>query len=541
MKNKINLFILLISLLIFEISTIPCGADQFNNVEPHRVSLPQNTRKLSVDYKPIKIKMDYTYLESQKKSTELTTKLESVLDKTVSILETLLTVQHANFIYQRTYMETHCGIPVYSNEYNSWGNNYDLVIFPYFNDSLSGSTVQAAATACIAITQTMQPKMGIIMVNPGLDFSHTNSEKFLELLFLHEMSHVLIFHPSFFIYLNLITDSIVNNERIYYINSPKVLEKAKKHFGCNSVKGIPLENYGGLGSAGSHWESRYMLGDYMIATDYPEIVISDISLAVFEDSGFYKVNYYTGGLFRFGKGEGCNFLNQKCIQNGGTFFANEFCIKSQEPFCTAGHLSKGHCYMAKYNSNLASYYQYFSEPNVGGYAPADYCPISFDNLYYKSGYYFVTNCRLGRQNTIHSDYGETIGENSICVESSLVPTWSSQNQIFRSICYSAECDKTNKKVILNIGSAQVSCPIEGGKIENPSGFKGKIICPDYNSICTSNEWCNDPIDCIEKKIVADDISYDYSYVLPTNFENESKYINSFSLFSSLLLIISLLV
>ena len=46
----------------------------------------------------------------------------------------------------------------------------------------------------------------------------------------------------------------------------------------------------------------------MISTDYNELVVSDISLAIFEDSGWYEVNYYTGGLFKTGKGEGCNFL-----------------------------------------------------------------------------------------------------------------------------------------------------------------------------------------------------------------------------------------
>ena len=262
----------------------------------------------------------------------------------------------------------------------------------------------------------------------------------------------------------------------------------------------------------------------MIATDYPEIVISDITLAVFEDSGFYKVNYYTGGLFRFGKGEGCGFFEKKCIENKKSNFDNEFCTKSQDPFCTSGHLSKGNCYIVKYNDNLEKHYQYFSDPNIGGYPPADYCPISFDNLYDKTDSYFVTNCKLGRQNTIQSDYGEVIGENSICVESSLVPESSKLNKIFRSICYHSTCDKGNKRVILTIGSHNVVCPKEGGLLENPYGFKGKIICPDYNSICTSNEWCNEPIDCIEKKIVADESSYNYDYVFKISKSEYLKFI-----------------
>ena len=535
MEKTFYFLILFSSFLINNFFCFHCGADQFNHIEPHKVELPEGTRHLQEGYKPIKIKMDYTYLESQNQSTDLTGRLKTILDKTVSDLESLLSVQHTNFLYQAEYISKFCGVPNYSKDYMTWGYSYDLVIIPYFNDSLVSSSIQAAATACIAISETLQPKMGIIMINPNLEFSKQNTDKFLELLFLHEMSHVLIFHPSFFVFLDMLSQKVINREIIYYINSPKVLEKAKLHFGCDSVDGIPLENYGGLGSSGSHWESRYMLGDYMIATDYPEIVISDITLAVFEDSGYYKVNYFTGGLFRFGKGEGCNFFNEKCIINGGTLFANEFCLNSQEPFCTSGHLAKGHCYIAKYNSDLDSDYQYFSDSKIGGYAPTNYCPISFDNLYDKNNYYFVTNCKLGKPNTIHSDYGEIFGENSICVESSLVPTSSSQSQVYRSICYESECDKVNNNVILKIGDNKVVCPKQGGLINNPSGFKGKVVCPDYNSVCTSDNWCNDPIDCIEKNITSDESSYTYNYVLPT--KTKGNYLSSISIISSILLVI----
>ena len=377
MSNMINVFFILISISFMNVLSFNCGYNEINNTI-HKVPSPESKRKLGTVYSPIKIKMDYTYMEYQGKNDYLTSKVKNVLDKTISIFESLLSINHFDFKFESIHASYFCGINKYSKDITNWGNEYDLVIFPYFNDSLASTSIQAAATPCLAIDDTMQPKMGVVMINPNLNYLQQNNEKFLELLFLHEMSHILIFHPTIFFNLNMLTSKIINNERIYYINSPKVVEKAKLHFGCDSIVGIPLENYGGQGTAGSHWESRFMLGDYMIATDYPEIVISDISLAVFEDSGFYKVNYYTGGLFRFGKGEGCDFFNKKCIINKGTPFANEFCINSQEPFCSSGHLSKGHCYMVKYNSNIETYYQYFSEPNIGGYAPAAYCPISLD-------------------------------------------------------------------------------------------------------------------------------------------------------------------
>ena len=532
LKNSIIIFLLFLT----PIFTFKCGANDIKDIKINKVSQPTNKRRLTTFYTPIKIKLDYSYLDSQQNSDQTRiTKIKKVLDNTLTYFEKLLSVLHTDFSYQPTHFKSFCKIPVFGSDYNSWGYDNDLVIIPYFSDTLQ-SSVLAAATACVAISETMEPKMGVIMINPNLDFSYTNSERFLTMLFLHEISHVLIFHQAFFFSLNMISEQQKNGETIYYIKTPNVLKKAKLHYNCNSISGIPLENYGGAGSAGSHWESRYLLGDYMIATDYPEIVISDISLAVFEDSGLYKVNYYTGGLFRFGKGEGCNFLEEKCITDGSTLFANEFCIKTQEPFCTSGHLSKGHCYMAQYSSDLSSYYRYFKNAKIGGYAPADYCPISFDNLYDKTNYYFPTNCKYGKTSMTHPDYGEKVGENSVCVESSLVPSWSQQGETYRSICYEIKCDKDSKTIYVFINGNTVQCPMSGGLIENPSGFRGKIICPDYNSVCTSEVWCNDPLDCINKGVEADKDSYYYSYSLPSRSGTDSGFMLNLSLISIFMLI-----
>jgi hypothetical protein len=95
--------------------------------------------------------------------------------------------------------------------------------------------------------------------------------------------------------------------------TPKVVEHAKKYFNCDSIEGVELEDQGGTGSSGSHWEQRILLGEYMGAVIYQEeMVISEFTLAALEDSGWYKVNYYTGGLMRFGKNKGCKFLEENC-------------------------------------------------------------------------------------------------------------------------------------------------------------------------------------------------------------------------------------
>ena len=46
-----------------------------------------------------------------------------------------------------------------------------------------------------------------------------------------------------------------------------------------------------------------------------------------EDTGYYKANYYTGGLMRYGKGKGCDFINNRCVNSSNDineFFENEF-------------------------------------------------------------------------------------------------------------------------------------------------------------------------------------------------------------------------
>ena len=84
------------------------------------------------------------------------------MDKTISIFESLLSINHFDFKFESIHASYFCGINKYSKDITNWGNEYDLVIFPYFNDSLASTSIQAAATACLAIEDTMQPKMGLL-------------------------------------------------------------------------------------------------------------------------------------------------------------------------------------------------------------------------------------------------------------------------------------------------------------------------------------------------------------------------------------------
>lgn len=55
---------------------------------------------------------------------------------------------------------------------------------------------------------------------------------------------------------SVVKTSIEGDRVVKKIVTPKVVEKAREHFGCSTLDGAELEDEGGTGTAGSHWESR---------------------------------------------------------------------------------------------------------------------------------------------------------------------------------------------------------------------------------------------------------------------------------------------
>jgi len=311
-------------------------------------------------------------------------------------------------------------------------------------------------------------------VYTGKDSSYS-----IKYLLLHEISHVLGFCSWFFEKLDL---SFTKNG-LTYINSKRVLQKVRQHFNCPTIEGIQLEDQGEEAVAGNHWEPRYMLGDYMISMDYSEKVISDITLAFFEDTGYYKVNYYTGGLFRFGKNQGCKFFEKECVTENGekTEFSNEFCTEPGMSFCSSGHLSKGSCSV---------------------FSPANYCPVS--QWYSSRDYAHPRNCNFGKKDDLYIE--EKVGKKSLCFESYYSFSWFDYTLNY---CYEVECNKEKKEYQLSVENDLINCKSGDIIVEYPKKPGFTIKCPPYNIICTSTIWCNELFECIDLKSETDITTFDY--------------------------------
>ena len=105
----------------------------------------------------------------------------------------------------------------------------------------------------LAASRSNKTVAGNLYINTKyLSFQKRNSELYTKHILLREITHILIFHPALLEMLKMIEIKQSNGEELILVNSRKVLEKAKEHFGCNSLEGIPLENQGDEGSAGFH-------------------------------------------------------------------------------------------------------------------------------------------------------------------------------------------------------------------------------------------------------------------------------------------------
>ena len=379
----------------------------------------------------------------------------------------------------------------------------------------------------------------------------------LNIIFLHETTHILGFKKSILQNKGFLTfrENIgrVKKQNKYVVTKSNILEIAKKYFNCNSIEYIELNNSSDEGEEFIHWEERILLGDYMTSSIYyPEQVISDFTIAILEGLGWYKVNNYTGGLMKFGKNKGCDFLNQDCAeQKDGKVIAkfnNEFCNSDSFGTCSIGRQSRGYCFQESTYS-LAESKGYSRNDWTLNYGKenVEFCPVSSEakisNKKYYDGSCFIGNSNFGDEfgssyisySNLNDIFEESIGNTSFCVYSSILNKnyrniENSYYQVIRPTCYSMTC--SDKSLTIKINTEYIVCPIEGGIIKiggsdtNYTGYEGYLFCPDYNSICTGKVLCNNIFDCIESESEPKDSIYNYSDYKKEIFYDNVRFSNN---------------
>ena len=507
----------ILNLLISSYLSFKCGTGKIKapiiQIQPEDNS-SKNLKHRNLSSHPIKIYIDYEILQSQ---TMFIEELKEAFDITIKTFQKFLSISTVSKI-KFTPIQINSGhaeftaddVPYLLNNSESIGA--DLYIVPI----LSGVNLNVDASAFpIVLNSDHRPILGTVYLGTRINFISENYMTYMTSLLLHEISHILAFNIDLFPYFKNggdIINTYINGKKRILLATPNVLKYAKGHFGCESLAGLELENQGGDDSIGSHWEARIMMGDYMISQDYPEIVVSDISLAVFEDSGWYNVNYYSGGLFKTGKGEGCKFLINDCL-NKNTHKSNfkfDFCDTRKQEVCSPGLIDRGNCFIVNYNESgdpkIDKEYQYFGNNITGGWFFADFCPVMENHV--RDYYYYYSRCDEKGMSNLPNELGEILSDNSFCFISSLVNS-NADDEIKnnysndRAICHKVlNCDKSTYSYTIKIGEKDFTCNnVKESKIVEVEGFNGKITCPPYFRICGGSVLCNDLFDCAQKESV----------------------------------------
>ena len=265
------------------------------------------------------------------------------------------------------------------------------------------------------------------------------------------------------------------------IVTEKVVEKTREYFGCSSAKGMEIENGRSRPScqlwfSDTHWKTRLSLGEIM---NYQELTkfkfISPMTLAVLEDSGWYKVDYSVlappvPGL-TWGHRKGCSFLLKKCVES-------RVKVLDQDAFCTLGNadeikcskdaLTVQKCTGAKHIKTKHAIvtpdlpqYQYLAHEKIywNNHPHFDYCPVFRDAD--------ISSCLENGGNL-----GGVPGPHSRCF----------MNKAGSPACLPTKCSPDGKSYTLRTESAAlISCNEAGAEINGVVCQDPKIICANLNA------------------------------------------------------------
>ena len=354
-------FILITIFFVFKASESSKNEDDSNqlkiNTNPNDAS---NKRKLQDGFEPIRIKTIYLRTFTNLVDMDYDLVNESI-ERAVNYIEELVSVKRLTN-----------GITIIDSDnqgtlLNGYINSHhdaDLIIFFTANYKMANDADISTLSILRKLNDASNPNHGrpiITLLDYNVRFltvylqgtSSDNQKKILTYRFMHEIFHFLGFEKSILSdrRINILDTTTIkrvnSNGKLKYIAKGTImLRKARDYFNCQSLVGLEFE----ANEQFLHWDSRLLLGDIMTSNIYyPDHVISDFTLALLEDIGWYKVKYYTGGLMRFGKHKGCQFIENDCVKlntrNEITpSFSNEFCFQeSTEVYgtCSPGRQSRG--------------------------------------------------------------------------------------------------------------------------------------------------------------------------------------------------------
>jgi hypothetical protein len=233
--------------------------------------------------------------------------------------------------------------------------------------------------------------------------------------------------------------------------------------------------------------------------------ISPLTLAVFEDSGWYQVNYQDSSL-PYGQGWGCEFVNGDCIVNDTvpSYGKDVYCstptvvesdgtisLDKNDIYCDPLHQRWALCDLFDQSQTPAGFIKsnasttWFSNPNLVSITDGfDSCPLRILSL--------DVDCNDTSTSLGINYEGEEYGDSSKCINAEFT---ASKRQM--PACFKVTCDAEKYQVVVN----GITCTYDG-EIHTIKTVKGEtatfecprisLVCPELScpSDCTGRGTCD---------------------------------------------------
>mmetsp|Transcript_13379 Transcript_13379/g.28402 ORF Transcript_13379/g.28402 Transcript_13379/m.28402 type:complete len:825 (+) Transcript_13379:50-2524(+) len=282
-----------------------------------------------------------------------------------------------------------------------------------------------------------------------------------------------------------------NGQRYASIVTEKVRAVARNQFDCQDVEGAQLENQptGAESCTGDHWEERLFYPEALSGVISPTAnIISPLTLALMEDTGWYQANYTKSSVSPFGHGIGCDFVNKPCLETDATtgetvvpdYAKSFFCSSASARGCSPAQSHKMACTVIDYSLFFPqrlpdAQFTYFQDkPSQGGPRQADYCPV------YGSTYSGLQpeelDCRDPNNVDLINLYSEEYGSDSMCFE-----TTSGEGR-----CYVAQCIQDEQVLKVNIRGEWKTCEYDFQQLSitvASGAISSTLTCPRIMSAC----------------------------------------------------------
>ncbi|XP_053622576.1 leishmanolysin-like peptidase isoform X6 [Plodia interpunctella] len=336
--------------------------------------------------------------------------------------------------------------------------------------------------------------------------------------------------------------------KFHMVVTPRVVKEVREHFNCSSLEGAELEDQGGDGTALTHWEKRVFENEAMTGTHTQNSVFSRVSLALMEDTGWYRADYSRAAPLDWGRGLGCRFATKSCKEwlNTQRLSSEPEDLterKNPAPFCER---IKGNplrtecssrrdavvlCNLVRHDNVLPRVYQHFDIlPNVppgdeahygGSVSLADYCPY-LQEFTWKHKSVLVRGSRCSyEENTPKTDVNfalENYGAHSKCFDHS-DKVWEQKScrqirewQHWGSGCYKYKCERGRLHVV--VGNYTYTCFHAGQVLQiriKKRGWlhKGGVVCPPCRELCAEEfasrkEYCKGGEEAMPPNLYAND-------------------------------------